>query len=35
VASSLASDLVIETQLLLNGEVQPLVTQVVAPVPLS
>ena len=34
VASSLASDLVIETQLILNGEAQPLVTQVVAPVPL-
>jgi len=34
VASSLAPDVVIETQLVLNGEVQPLVTQEVAPVPL-
>ena len=32
VASSLASDVVIETQLILNGESQPLVTQHVAPV---
>jgi len=34
VASSLAADVMIETQLVLNGEVQPLVTQEVAPVPL-
>jgi len=34
VASSLAPDVVIETQLVLNGEVHPLVTQEVAPVPL-
>jgi putative redox protein len=33
VASSLAPDVVVETQLVLNGESQPLVTQVVAPVP--
>ncbi|MEO8336078.1 MAG: OsmC family protein [bacterium] len=33
VASSLAPDVVIETQLILNGEERPLVTQHVAPVP--
>jgi putative redox protein len=33
VASSLAPDIVIATQLVLNGESQPLVTQHVAPVP--
>ncbi|MEO5817117.1 MAG: OsmC family protein [Gemmatimonadaceae bacterium] len=33
VASSLASDVVVETQLILNGDSQPLVTQHVAPVP--
>jgi putative redox protein len=33
VASSLAPDVVVETQLILNGEPQPLVTQSVAPVP--
>jgi putative redox protein len=33
VASSLAPDVVIETQLILNGELQPLVTQHVEPVP--
>ncbi|MDB4893490.1 MAG: OsmC family protein [Gemmatimonadetes bacterium] len=33
VASSLAPDVVVETQLILNGVPQPLVTQTIAPVP--
>jgi len=33
VASSLAPDVVVETQLILNGDPQPIVTQNIAPVP--
>jgi uncharacterized OsmC-like protein len=33
VASSLAPDVVVETQLVLNGDAQAIVTQTVAPVP--